>query len=338
MAVVPCVALASIAPSAGCWSARTRRHRRRAAHDVLRRVFRRREYREINGRLELIAVDELRRLELGARRYVAGDVGYVVVTSDSRPWHRPRPVRRTPARAGGVNRSMLGLLERGATEERLQSALVRRDGFSYRLTLRGETGAEVEVFARRVTLAPWECRPSAERCTPRAAPARACRAESAASRRREPAADHREWCCRSVAVLNGDAKVRSAAADAMNVVAGALRNEALQARTQSGPHWQPTIPVQVQATEDLGEIIQRLDLHCRTRSTIRKTVGCSRSSISPGTWPTHIPHSPAARSCARRRSRPAHPGASTRRAPPYPLVVPPLIRRGPWLQAVGSSR
>jgi hypothetical protein len=108
MAVVRCVALAFVALSAGYWAARKRRHRRRAAHETLRRVFRRREYREIDGR----------RLELG-----------------------------------GVNRSMLALLERGAAEERLRPALVTRDGFSYRLTLRGETGAEIEVFARCVTLA-----------------------------------------------------------------------------------------------------------------------------------------------------------------------------------------
>ena len=153
MAVVLCVALAFVGLSAGYWAARKRWHRRRAAHDTLRRVFRRREYREIDSHLEQVAVDELRRLEMSARCYIAGDVGYVVVISDSRhgiglglsDWRR--------LELGGVNRSMLGLLERGAAEGRLRPALVTRDGFSYRLTLRGETGAEIEVFARRVTLA-----------------------------------------------------------------------------------------------------------------------------------------------------------------------------------------
>jgi hypothetical protein len=48
---------------------------------------------------------------------------------------------------------MLSHLARGAAEERLRPAHVGRDAFSYRLVLRGETGAELEVYARRVTLA-----------------------------------------------------------------------------------------------------------------------------------------------------------------------------------------
>jgi hypothetical protein len=48
---------------------------------------------------------------------------------------------------------MLSLLARGAAERRLRPAHVVRDAFSYRLVLRGETGGEMEVFARRVTLA-----------------------------------------------------------------------------------------------------------------------------------------------------------------------------------------
>jgi hypothetical protein len=154
MALVTCVALTVIALGAGYWSARQRRHRRRAAHDALRRVFTRREYREIDCHLERVAVDELHRLELSARRYVTGDVGYVVVISDSLHGIGLGLSDGRRLELGGVNRSMLELLERGAAAERLRPALVTRDAFSYRLTLRGETGAEIEVFARRVTLSP----------------------------------------------------------------------------------------------------------------------------------------------------------------------------------------
>jgi hypothetical protein len=54
---------------------------------------------------------------------------------------------------GGVNRSILRLLEQGAAEERLRPSHVERAGFAYRLLLRGEAGAEMSLFARRVTLA-----------------------------------------------------------------------------------------------------------------------------------------------------------------------------------------
>jgi hypothetical protein len=151
MAAVLWPALAVTALSAGHWFAR-RRRRRRAARDVLRRVFRRREYRELDARLERIAVEELRRLEISARRYIAGDVGYVVVISDSRHGIGLGLSDGRRLELGGVSRSTLRRLQ-WATEDRLRPAHVDRDGFSYRLLLRGENGAEVEVFARRVTLA-----------------------------------------------------------------------------------------------------------------------------------------------------------------------------------------
>jgi hypothetical protein len=153
VAVVLCVALALTATSTGHWFASKRRRHRRAADDALRRVFPRREYREFDSHLQRIAVDELRRLEASARRYVAGDVGHVVVVSDSRHGIGLGLSDGHRLELGGVNRSTLRLLERAAAEERLRPAHVRRDGFSYRLVLRGETGAEMEVFARRVTLA-----------------------------------------------------------------------------------------------------------------------------------------------------------------------------------------
>jgi hypothetical protein len=151
MAVGLCVALAFIAPGAGCWFVRKRRRNRQSA-DVLRQVFRRREHRELDGHLEQIAVEELRRLEVSARRYVAGDVGYVVVVAGSRHGIGLGLSDGHRLELGGASRSMLRLLQRGAAEDRLRPAHVQRVA-SYRLLLRGETGAETEVFARRVTLA-----------------------------------------------------------------------------------------------------------------------------------------------------------------------------------------
>jgi hypothetical protein len=153
VAIVLCVALAFIAPGTGYWFVRKRRRRGRGASDALTRVFRRREYRELDEHLERIAADELHRLEVSARRYVTGDVGYVVAVSDSRHGIGLSLSDGRRLELGGVSRSMLGLIERGAAEERLRPAHVRRDEFSYRLLLRGEAGAEVEVYARRVTLA-----------------------------------------------------------------------------------------------------------------------------------------------------------------------------------------
>jgi hypothetical protein len=153
MALVVCLVLTSGAAGTGFWFVRARRRRRRAEQDVLRRVFRRREYRELDQQLERIAVHELRRLEATARRYVAGDVGYVVVTWYSRHGIALSLSDGHRLELGGVSRSTMRRLERGTAEERLRPAHVAREGFSYRLVLRGEAGAEVEVFARRVTLA-----------------------------------------------------------------------------------------------------------------------------------------------------------------------------------------
>jgi hypothetical protein len=151
MAFVLWAALALTALSAGHWFAR-RRRRRRAPLDDLGRVFRRREYRELDARLEHLAVDELRRLELSAKRYMAGDVGFVVVISDSRHGIGLGLSDGRRLELGGVSRSTLQRLK-WAAEERLRPAHVTRDGFSYRLILRGDSGAEMEVFARRITLA-----------------------------------------------------------------------------------------------------------------------------------------------------------------------------------------
>jgi hypothetical protein len=153
MVVVSCSVLAVIAVHAGYLFARKRRRARRGPHDVLRQVFRPREYRELDGRLERIAELELRRLEATAKRYIAGDAGYVVGISGSRHGIGLGLSDGHRLLLGGVSRSMLSLLVRDAAAERLRPAHVSRDAFSYRLLLRGEAGAETEVFARTLTLA-----------------------------------------------------------------------------------------------------------------------------------------------------------------------------------------
>jgi hypothetical protein len=153
MGVVLCVALAFIALGTGCRSVRKRRRDRCAASDSLRRVFPPRELRELDRDLERIAVDELRRLEVRALRYVAECVGYVVVVSDSRHGIGLGLSDGHRLELGGVSRSTKTLLAQGARGEKLRPVRVERHGCTYRLLLRGEAGAEMELLAHRVTLA-----------------------------------------------------------------------------------------------------------------------------------------------------------------------------------------
>jgi hypothetical protein len=75
MAVALCVVLAFMALGAGYWFARKRR-RRPAMNDPLTQVFRRQEYRELDGRLERVAMEDLRRPEVNTRfRCTATDPG-----------------------------------------------------------------------------------------------------------------------------------------------------------------------------------------------------------------------------------------------------------------------
>jgi hypothetical protein len=152
MVAVLCVALGFVALGMGVRCVRQRRRHRRAASGELRRVFRRREYRELDRHLDRIAVDERRRLEASTRRYVAGDVGYVRAISGSRHGVGLGLSDGHRLELGGVSRYTLRLLVQGAAQERLRPAHVTREGPSYRLLLLGEAGARMAVFAQRVTL------------------------------------------------------------------------------------------------------------------------------------------------------------------------------------------
>jgi len=112
------------------------------------------ELRKLDSHLEVIAEEELRRLDASIARYVAGEVGHVVVISYS---HHGIALVLSDGRRialGGVSRFRRRLLVNRAAKEKLRPTRVERDGLSYRLLLRSEAGAEIEVYTCRVTLAP----------------------------------------------------------------------------------------------------------------------------------------------------------------------------------------
>ncbi len=133
---------------------KTSRRRSSAARDPLTQVFQRHELRELDAHLDVIAEEELRRLDANIARYVAGEVGHVVVIADCR--HEIALLLSDGRRMslGGVSRAMRRFLVHHAAQDRLRPTHVERDGLSYRLLLRSEAGVEVEVYPRRVALAP----------------------------------------------------------------------------------------------------------------------------------------------------------------------------------------
>jgi HAMP domain-containing protein len=144
-----CVALALIALAA------TYRYRRRitAACEPLTSVLRARELRKLDAHLNQVAADELGRLARDVVHYVAGDVGHVVVISD-----HPRHSIALGLSDGhlltisGVTRVTRSLLLHHAANDKLRPARVERDGYSYRLLLRGESGHEMRIHTPMVSL------------------------------------------------------------------------------------------------------------------------------------------------------------------------------------------
>jgi hypothetical protein len=152
--VVLCVGCAVIALAAMYRLIGSYRRRRSAGRDPLTRVFQPHELRELDAHLDVIAEEELRRLDADIARYVAGEVGHVVVIADSR--HELALLLSDGRRIalGGVSRVTRRFLMNRAAQDKLRPARVERDGLSYRLLLRSEAGAEIEVHMRRVALAP----------------------------------------------------------------------------------------------------------------------------------------------------------------------------------------
>jgi hypothetical protein len=154
MLVVLCVGLALIALAATYRLIGSYRRRCSAGRDPLTHVFQLHELRELDARLDVIAEEELRQLDANIARYVAGEVGHVVLISYSR--HEIALLLSDGRRIalGGVSRMMRRFLLNRAAQDKLRPARVERDGLSYRLLLRSEAGTEIEVYTRRVALAP----------------------------------------------------------------------------------------------------------------------------------------------------------------------------------------
>jgi hypothetical protein len=130
------------------------RRRRLGSRDPVARIFQSREMQELDAILDLVAVDELRRLDAEVLRYVAGEAGHVLVVSD---WRYGIALDLSDGRRialGGVSRVTRRMLAQRVPMDRLRLARVEIDGISYRLILRSEAGDELEIFSRRVALAP----------------------------------------------------------------------------------------------------------------------------------------------------------------------------------------
>ena len=153
MVVYVCLAIGLVALLKGSriiW----RRQNRFSMRDPLRCVFGSSELRELDEHLDRIAAVEQLRIDATLARYVAGIAGHVVVISES-----PHGValglsdgRRLAL--GSVSRSTMTALKRRAAQTRLYPARVERDSFTYRLLLRDEAGADIELSTRRLALAP----------------------------------------------------------------------------------------------------------------------------------------------------------------------------------------
>jgi hypothetical protein len=133
---------------------RYRRRRGRKA-DPLTQVFGARELRKLDAHLDQIAVDELGRLVLEVGRYIAGEVGHVVVISDQPRDGDSIVLQLSDGRLmtlTGVARVTRGLLQHRAANDKLRPARVDRDAYSCRLLLRGESGYEMRIHTRRVFL------------------------------------------------------------------------------------------------------------------------------------------------------------------------------------------
>jgi heme exporter protein D len=131
------------------------RRRRWVARDPLAQVFRPHELRELDAHLEQIAANELRRMDAAVVKYMAGAVGHVVDISE----HPSRGIALALSDGHQLTLGVVSVAARrqllnGATSDKLRPARVERNSLSYRLLLRGDRIAEIEIHARRVILTP----------------------------------------------------------------------------------------------------------------------------------------------------------------------------------------
>jgi hypothetical protein len=126
---------------------------RRAVREPLRRVFGAIELQELDEHLDQIAELEQHRLDATVAHYVAGMAGHVVAV-----WDSPEGIALGLSDGwrlvfGAVSRPKVDALRLRASETKLYPAHVERHASSYRLLLRGEAGADIELSTRRLALA-----------------------------------------------------------------------------------------------------------------------------------------------------------------------------------------
>jgi hypothetical protein len=154
MLAVLCVVLTLVALAASYCIVGSSRKGRIAAGDPLIHVFKPDELRELDAHLDAIAREELLRLDATLMRYIAGEVGHVVVVSDSSHGIALALSDGRRMTLGGVSRVTRRRLLQRAAQDKLRPARIEREAFSYRLLLRSEAGAEIEFHTRTVALAP----------------------------------------------------------------------------------------------------------------------------------------------------------------------------------------
>jgi hypothetical protein len=153
MLIILCIAMALAATATTFAIAARYRQTRHAAREPMAQALGVREFGALDAHLEAVALDELGRLERELARYLAGRAGHVVVISKA-----PNGIalelsdgRRLALR--GISRRTFELLHRAAPVHLLRPESFDRDAFTYRLLLRGLTGAEIKVYARNIALA-----------------------------------------------------------------------------------------------------------------------------------------------------------------------------------------
>jgi hypothetical protein len=154
MLAVLCILLALVALVACYRKVVGSRKGHSAAGDLLSHVFKPDELRELDAHLDAIAREELLRLDATLMRYIAGEVGHVVVVSDSSHGIALALSDGRRMTLGGVSPGTRRRLLHRAAQDKLRPARIEREAFSYRLLLRSEAGAEIEFHTRSVALAP----------------------------------------------------------------------------------------------------------------------------------------------------------------------------------------
>jgi hypothetical protein len=154
MPAILCVVLTLVAVAAGHRMVGNSRRRRGAAGDTLKNVFEPNELRALNAHLDAIARDELLRLDAALMRYLAGEVGHVVVVSDASHGITLELSDGRLMTLEGISRLTRRRLLSRAAQDSLRPTRLERDAFSYRLLLCSEAGAAIECSTRRLVLAP----------------------------------------------------------------------------------------------------------------------------------------------------------------------------------------